>query len=231
MLPRTVRTDPAALAAAEELAARHGLRLAGFETSGITEPTVHEIAAALDETLGKFPFLELDGLAIAELSGGVSRVRYEYAEGPGAWIVLDRAAVGDPAGLPARVGTPSRSGDLSRVFAAQPMYATIVADLGRVAAAAAGPRTSRLVQRTLISEYHRLSGPWDRGDTLAAVTRGYRRWRAQLSGACFTGGRLDPRATSAESFTEVELCGAGACGPAKAVHRLVVERARARSDR
>ncbi|MCP9625438.1 hypothetical protein NMK54_35435 [Nocardia otitidiscaviarum] len=225
-----MRTDPAALAAAEELAARHGLRLAGFDTSGITGPTVHEIAAALDETLGKFPFLELGGLAIAELSGGVSRVRYEYAGGPGAWIVLDRAAVADPAGLPARVGTPARSGDLSRVFAAQPMYATIVADLGQVAAAAAGPRTSRLVQRTLIGEYHRVSGPWDRGDTLAAVTRGYRRWRAQLSGTCFTGGRLDPRATSAESFAEVELCGAGACGPAKAVHRLVVERARARSD-
>ncbi|MFI9415039.1 hypothetical protein [Nocardia gamkensis] len=232
-----IRTDPDAVAAAQELAARHGLRIAGFDTSGISRRTVDEIAAAVDGILGKHPYIELAGIEITDLPGGaVSRVTSaraaQEAEGPvtGERILLDRVTAASQALLEEKVETAIRSGERVAGSGERPMYSTIVHDLGRILEAGAGPRVRQSAHRSLLMEYQRISGPWDRGDTLAAIVRGYRQWRAQLIRACFCGDRFDPRAAVVEGFTEVELRGEGACGPAKVLHRLVVEHARGRSS-
>jgi hypothetical protein len=232
-----VRTDPDAVAAAQALAARHGIRITGFDTSGASKSTVDEIAAAIDGILGSYPFIELAGLEITDLrDGAVSRVVLDRAtdeeKGPvtGGLISLDRVMVANGALLSEKVETAVRSGDRVAGSAERPMYSTIVRDLGRILEAAAGPRVRGSAHRSLIMEYRRVSGPWDRGDTLAAIVRGYRQWRAQLIRACFCGDLFDPRAAVVEGFTEVELRGDRACGPAKVLHRLVVEHARGRSS-
>ncbi|WP_280242573.1 WXG100 family type VII secretion target [Nocardia abscessus] len=232
-----VRTDPSAVAAAQALAARHGFRIAGFDDSGVDRHTVDEIAAAVDGILGKHPFLELAGIEITDLGATtVSRVVWDRTTGeaedpiPGGWILLDRVTVTSRVLLAEKIDSAVRAGQCVAGFEERPMYSTIVRDLGRILEAAAGPRVRGSAHRSLIMEYRRVSGPWDRGDTLAAIVRGYREWRAQLVRACFPGDRFDPRAAVVEAFTEVELRGEGACGPAKVLHRLVVEHARGRSS-
>ncbi|BDT93284.1 hypothetical protein IFM12275_32600 [Nocardia sputorum] len=232
-----VRTDPSAVAAAQELAARHGLRITGFDTSGVLRPTVDQIAAAIDGILGKYPFIELAGIEITDLrDGGVSRVVLDRADDEeneeitGGWILLDRMTLANPALLAEKVETAVRSGERVAGSAEQPMYSTIVRDLGRILAAGTAPGVRQSAHRSLLMEYQRISGPWDREVTLATIVRGYRKWRAQLIRACFRGDRFDPRAAVAEAFAEVELRGEGACGPAKVLHRLVVEHARGRSS-
>ncbi len=232
-----MRTDPAAVAAAHALAARHGLRIVGFESSGVEKHTVDEIAAAVDGILGKYSFLDLGGIEITDLrDAAVSRVVWGRAvdEGQepvtGAWILLDRVVVANPAVLGEKLAAAARSGDRVAGSRERPMYSTIVRDFGRILEAAAGPLVRQLAQRSLIMEYRRISGPWDRRDTLAAIVRGYREWRAQLGRACFAAGRFDARAAVVESFTEVELRGDRACGPAKVLHRLAVEHVRGQSS-
>ncbi|MFE7798457.1 hypothetical protein [Nocardia sp. NPDC057440] len=219
-----VQTDEAAMEAARALAARHGLRIVGFETAGIAESTVHEIAAAIDDILGKYPFLALGGIEITELGGdAVSCVKWDRTAG---WILLDRAVVASPTRIAEIVSAATRSGASVPGAEERPMYSVIVNDLGRIMAAAAGPAARQRAQMSLITEYRRISGPWDRTDTLAQIVAGYRKWRGQLSGRCFSRNQFQAAAALAEAFTEVELCDDGACGPAKVLHHLVVENAR-----
>ncbi|WP_406235158.1 hypothetical protein [Nocardia sp. NBC_01009] len=225
--PKRVATDPAAMEVARQLATRHGLQIVGFETSGVAERTVQEIAAAVDDILGKYPFLKLGGIEISELGDAASDVKWKREAG---WIILDGTVLADPAKLADIVSAATRSGASVPGSDERPMYSTIVNDLGRVMEAAAGPAARKRAHATLIAEYRRISGPWDRTDTLAQIVAGYRKWRAQLSGRCFSGPRFEPRAALIEAFTEVELCGDKACGPAKVLHQLVVETARGRSD-
>ncbi|MFI5538469.1 hypothetical protein ACIA5H_18980 [Nocardia sp. NPDC051900] len=231
-----VRTDPGAVAAVQALAARHGLRIKGFDTSGVSRRTVDEIAAAVDGILGKYPFIEPAGIEITDLTdGAVSHVVLDRGadEGKdpatGGWILLDRVTAANPALLAEKVETAIRFGERVAGSEERPMYSTIVRDLGRILEAGAGPHVRQSAHRSLLMEYQRISGPWDRGDTLASIVCGYREWRAQLTRACFSGARLDPRVAVVEAFTEVELRGDGACGPAKVLHRLVVEHARGQS--
>ncbi|MGO4616386.1 hypothetical protein AB4305_19115 [Nocardia sp. 2YAB30] len=232
-----VETDGAAMAAARTLAARHDLHVVGFDTSGIAETTVHEIAAAIDNILGHYPFLNLGGIEIAELGGGeISRVAWDrpVGEPDGAktapWIQLDRAAAVNPAKVAEILSAAGQSGVSISGSEEQPMYSIIVADLGRILEALAGRQPRQLAQRSLIAEYRRISGPWSGAEPLARVVRGYRQWRSQLSGRSIIRGRFHPREALVVAFAEVELCGEGACGPAKVLHRLVVESARTRSS-
>ncbi|MEV5840121.1 hypothetical protein [Nocardia sp. NPDC052112] len=228
---RPKRTAPAALDVIRELAARHGLRIAGFETSGIEEHTAREIAAAVDDILGKYPFLDLRGIEIADLGGTVSDVVWNRDDArTAAWLVLDRISTSNGTQAAEMTWAATEFRDLAADSSDErPMYSTVARDLGRILESAAGPRIRQLAQRALITEYHRVSGPWDRNDTLAGVVRGYRGWCAQLSGRSFSGNRFDPGAALVEAFAEVELRGENACGPAKVLHRLLVENARARS--
>ncbi|UGT70991.1 hypothetical protein LTT66_13000 [Nocardia gipuzkoensis] len=231
-----VRTDPDAVAAAEALAARHNLRVVGFGDSGVAKHTVDEIAAAVDHILGKYPFVRPAGIEITDLPDGtVSRVVWERTIDEGAdpvvggWILLDRVTAANRVLLAEKVDAAIRSGERVAGSEERPMYSTIVRDLGRILEAGSGPHVRQSAHRSLIMEYRRVSGPWDRGDTLAGVVRGYREWRAQLIRACLSGG-FDPVAAVVEAFTEVELRGEAACGPAKVLHRMVVEHARGQSS-
>ncbi|MQY24380.1 WXG100 family type VII secretion target [Nocardia macrotermitis] len=229
--------DAAALDALRALAARHDLRLTGFDTVPLIEQTVIELVAAVDDILGKYPFLEFAGIGVTELGEHTmsqvlrDRARTERTGArAGPWILLDRKAFTDPRILAEKVSTTAYSGEPMPEFAQRPMYSTIVADLGRVLEAAAGAEPRRLAQRSLIVEYRRISGEWDRHAGLPGVVGGYRRWRAQLSSHAFDDERFRPRAALVAAFAEVELRGANAGAPAKVLHRLVVEHARGRSD-
>ncbi|WP_329409259.1 hypothetical protein OG563_42885 [Nocardia vinacea] len=215
---------PAAAAKARELAARHGLWVAGFDTPGVAESLVDEIAAAVGDMFGKYPFLTLDGIEIVDLAGVVSQVRHD----PATVIALDRTAVIQPATLSEIVCAATHSGHMVAESETRPLYSVMIGCFGRVMAAQAGPRAWQQVQRTLITEYHRINGPWGYDDSLAGVLEGYRGWRAELTGS-FPRGRFESRAALAAAFAEVELRAQQAGGPAKALHRLVVAIARERS--
>ncbi|TLG12113.1 hypothetical protein FEK35_11330 [Nocardia cyriacigeorgica] len=220
-------TDAAALAAAQALAARHDLQLTGFDNSGIAEHTVLELAAAVDDTLAKYPFLRLGGIEITALAGGaVTAVHWDRAD-DGPWISIDRKLAANPDKFDGAVKAALRAGRIPQGSDQRPIYATMVHAIGRVLVAAAGPRAQQLAQRSLITEYRRISGPWD-GVTLAGVVAGYRGWRAELSPNGFRRNQFHPQTALETAFTEVELRGADASGPAKALHRLVVELARGR---
>ncbi|MEU7630364.1 hypothetical protein AB0C34_10310 [Nocardia sp. NPDC049220] len=227
-------TDAQALEAATAMAERHSIQLVGFDTSGIAVATVGEIAAALDDILGKYPFIEVGGIEIGELGGGrISRVRWdrvgaepERDRGDRPWLLLDRVLVANPARLGVHARAAIRSGELAPGSAERLVYSVAVGEFGRILETMAGPHPRRSAQRALITEYHRISGSWAGRDTLARVVAGYRRWRNQLGGGSVTDGRFQPRAALIAAFTEVEVRGPVACGPAKVLHLLVVEGAR-----
>ncbi|MBF6172119.1 hypothetical protein [Nocardia blacklockiae] len=229
----TPPTDPRALDALRALAERHDLRLAGFDTSGVGLQTVGEIAAALDELLGKYPFAELEGLEIAELGGRVAEIRWGRARSEPSpdskpRLLLDRALVANPARLAVAARSDVRAGRALPETVERPIYSAVATAFGRILVGRAGPRPRRSAQRVLITEYHRISGPWSGRDTLAHVVGGYRDWRNQLLDSDFGGH--DATGPLVGAFTEVELRGAEACGPAKVLHLLLVESARGWSD-
>ena len=159
-------TERTAADAARALANRHDLDLVGFDTGDIDEKTVQEIAAAVDTMLERYPFLHLAGIEITELAdGAVSRVVPESARKkaadtkPGARILLDTRAITDHDRLAERIRTTTQSGDSIPEFEARPVYSTMVYAFGRIAETTAGPQARQLAQRSLITEYQRISGP------------------------------------------------------------------------
>ncbi|MEV6341024.1 WXG100 family type VII secretion target [Nocardia vinacea] len=222
-VPQRAETDNEAMRIAREMAARHNLEIRGFETAGIHETTVREMAAALDAVLSRYT-LPLYGIEITDLSGAPVRVENRNtateSDDPAPWIVLDRTAAAN-SHLPGV--TAPRSPNSGRPERA--MYATTVRGLGGAMDIAGGFRARTEAQRTLITEYLRVRGA--KGDTLARVVSGYKRWRGGLSDNCFHNGVFAPAAALAEAFAAVELDGEAASGPAKALHRLLVQMARA----
>lgn len=223
----------------------------------VSRNTAREIAAAVDNILRQYPFLDLCGIEMADLDGTVSRVvrdRPVDDARTAAWIVLDRISTAN-----STVAETIRTATEFRQPAAdssdeRPMHSTVVRELGQILEKAAGPRIRQLAQRAQITEYHRVSGPWDRNNTLAGVVRGYRKWCAQLSGRSFLGNRFQarimggyrwwrdwlggnsiadgwfrPHAALAAAFAEMELRGDDPCGPARVLYRLLIEGARGRS--
>ncbi|MEV3960237.1 hypothetical protein AB0M34_04945 [Nocardia sp. NPDC050193] len=228
---RPAPAEPEALDILDELAARHRLRITGFADSGIDAQAAREIAAAVDDVLGRHQSVDLAGLAVVALPNGqVSCVRWEERADPpsGGWIVFQQLFA-DASDARARVPAGGRwpgSAVAGKVLE-RPMYTIVVHNLGELLVDSAGPDITRRAERTMITEYHRISGPWH-GDTLAAVVRGYRDWRSQLGSAGSATGPLDPRSMLAAGFTEVELRPDTACGPAKVLHRVLVETMRGR---
>ncbi|WP_083889888.1 hypothetical protein [Nocardia pneumoniae] len=230
-----VPTDPVAIEAIWALATKHGLLVQGFDGSGITVDAVAEITSAFDHILGRYPFLEIGGIEIAGLGGKqMSDVEWgrfgtkTVGRRGKPWIQLDRVIAADPALLAEKVDAAIHAGMLTVESANRPIYGSVVNAIGQIMESSAGPRPRRSAQRTLITEYHRLYGPWNKGATLAGVVHGYREWRNRLGGRSIIDGRFQPRSALLAAFAEVELC-ADACQPAKPLHRLLVECARGRS--
>ncbi|MEU7767900.1 hypothetical protein AB0B25_22640 [Nocardia sp. NPDC049190] len=226
-------TDPAALQIAVAMAARHRLWINGFETALVSVHTVGEIAAAVDDMLSKYT-VPLRGIAVTDLAEGApSGLVWEHSASesrttdsptvrPAAWIVLDRTLAADPVAHAEAVRAAIRSGMKVRKCIERVMYSTVVGEFGRLLDGAGGFRAGRHTQRVLIGEYLRVNG----ADAAAAggVISGYRRWRSALPGAVVEGV-FDPHSALSEAFTEVELEGQDASGPAKGLHQLLVSAA------
>ncbi|RDI45337.1 hypothetical protein DFR68_113108 [Nocardia mexicana] len=215
---------------AHEMAVRHNIQIAGFESAGIAASTVEEISRAVDMVLTKYR-IELHGIEITELGGQVSRAESRShagaseavpPEAPELWIVLDSHAAADPAQL--RSGQAQASTRwIDRAGPQRPITVTMLREFGHIADLMGKCRARPTAQRALITEYLRANG----GDeTLARVVSGYRGWRGQLSDYCFDRGVLDPGRGLAEGFAAVELYGGAASAPAKALHRLLIGVAR-----
>ncbi|MGW6331800.1 hypothetical protein [Nocardia rhamnosiphila] len=225
-------TASAVLRIIDELGARYGLRIIGFDTAGLDEPTAREIAAAVDGVLERHRNIDLRGLEIADLGGALparlERPVVTAADRPGtraAHIVLDRAATTDPGTRGASVEVATGGRRPAPGSTERPLYANLVRELGRALAAEGHYAAYRLAQRTLIAEYLRIAGPEHARDPLGRIVSGYRHWRDQLSG-CSPAIRFDPAAASVEAFTEVELHADRASAPAVALHRLLMDTAR-----
>ncbi|MFD0360920.1 hypothetical protein ACFQZZ_05595 [Nocardia sp. GCM10030253] len=192
---------------AREMAVRHDLEIVGFDSAGVDEPTVREIAVAVDELLAKYP-IPLRGIEIAEGGDGMpSRLVRDRVSGagqsgpPATWIVLDKAAVanwGRPAGSIAGTGADRRGDD------ERPVYTTIVREFGRALDTAGNFRARQEAQRTLITESLR-------------------------GGGGFGGGLLDPGKALVEGFTEVVLRGERAGSLATVLHGVLVKMAQVES--
>jgi hypothetical protein len=229
--PAVTTTD--VLALARELAARHNVRTEGFDTPGIGVDTVRELASAVDRMLDAYPFLALGGIEITDLGGAaVSRTEWDRPDadlGRGKqppWLQLDRDAVRNPDEFSEKTSAAQRLDDATPNYTERVVYSAVIGEFGGIMTVAAGPRPLRAAQHFLITEYHRISGPWAGRDTLAQVVGGYRQWRAQLGTAGVAGDTFRPSKALVAAFTEVELHGKAACDPAKVLHRLLLESAR-----
>ncbi len=198
----------------QEMAARYGLTIVGFESAGLDARTAQDIADAVDIVLIRHRTV-LRGIEISEAANSPASVenRGEAAAPVEPWIVLARNAVAGPQ-LPA--GSDGHAG--------RSMYTTVLRALGSAFDLMGGFRARREAQRALIAEYLRLNGT--QGQTLGQVVGGYKRWRAQLGGACFDRGVFVPGNALAEAFIEVESERNAASGPAKVLHRMLVAMAR-----
>ncbi|WP_157228890.1 hypothetical protein [Nocardia brevicatena] len=238
------------------MAERYGLTVVGFDTVGLDSEIARQIADAITTTLDRHPFIGPAGLAVADLPGRAlsqvvsdRHVSYrrdgrralpdssvgdhpspasESSVPSHAWIELSRSALSDPTRFAeawrAEAGTGTWVDEAER----RPVYAVLVRDLGAIAAIAVGPRLRRRVERSLIEEYLRISGARDRRDGPARVVAGYRSWRTQLPKQALTPAGLDPDAALVAAFTQVELGGEPAAGPARVLHRLLIDTARDR---
>ncbi|GAB2561341.1 hypothetical protein GCM10027167_80690 [Nocardia heshunensis] len=181
-----------------------------------------ELATAVDNMIGKYPFLELGGLEITDLSDTVSRVVLRRAAGSGphrAWITLDRACLVDREQLEQRVVGMRRPGRRIAELYKRPMYSTIVADFGRIMVHTAGPGVVRKARRGLIAAADCGAEP---RRTLAGVVAHYRSWLNSLWDSN-SDGPFDPGLALVAAFSEGELCGRGASIPARVLHRLLVD--------
>ncbi|WP_040834232.1 WXG100 family type VII secretion target [Nocardia brevicatena] len=229
--PRVVRTEPEVLRIAGEMATRHGLALVGFDTAGVDEPTVRELAAALDDVLTGHRILDLRVVEIAEMAGGEPAcTRWERilgVDGSAACavrLILNRA----------RPTAPRRSDSDGPAWAPETtvpespagrIYTVVVRELGRALDALGEHNAQRKVQRALIQHFLGVVAPDYRHRSLGRLVYDYRQWRDALAGAG-GAGRFDPESVLVEAFVEV-VSGAGRAGETAGVlHRLLVDAAR-----
>ncbi|MFQ6228630.1 hypothetical protein [Nocardia sp. NPDC002869] len=207
VVPGTGGNPADAVRLAKDMARRHGLRIRGFETAGLETEVVHQIAAALNDLLGKYT-VELYGIEVTEQRDDtIRRERKKAAESgsaepPPVWITLERAELAGPGAVgsgPARRRF-RRSGATGR-----PAYTAVV----RAFAAALD----------------------EAGDYRARQEA----WRILLAGSLSGGpdigaGLLDPGRALVEGFVEAELHGKRAGEPARELHRALLKMAQVESE-
>ncbi|MEV5649560.1 hypothetical protein AB0L57_15035 [Nocardia sp. NPDC052254] len=214
-------TDAEALRIAREMAARHGIEITGFETAGISELTVRDIAAALDAVLGKY-VVGLRGIEITQRPGlhcaVENRCTTIQSDDIEPWIILGSEVAADPDLLPEFPPAAQSAGP-----AARPMFAAITRELGGVLDMTGRYRFRREAQRALITEYLRTTDA--RYEALSRVVDGYRQWRGELGPDCLQHNVFAPDHAMATAFAMVELSGDEAPAPARVLHRMLVSQA------
>ncbi|MFI7667919.1 hypothetical protein [Nocardia sp. NPDC049526] len=217
---------------ARKLAERHDLELVGFDDPSVDGYTIREIAAALDDVLSQYPYVDLRQIAIADSADAATRLEWDWvagATGPEPFtrrIVLDTVVARNPAVFAEYIRTATHSGKLARGSDRRPVYSTMVRELGHALDVAGSFRARQAAQDALIAEFTRTRGTAPRENAATESSSEYEQWRAQLSGYGFHNGRFDPGMAVADAFTEVQINGSEAAPPAKVLHRLLVETAR-----
>ncbi|MET8874540.1 hypothetical protein [Nocardia sp. NPDC004604] len=217
---------------ARKLADRHDLELVGFDDPTVDAYTIREIAAALDDVLTQYPYVDLRQIAIAESAESATRLEWDWvagATGPEPFtrrIVLDTVVARNPSVFAEYIRAATHSGKIARGSDRRPVYSTMVRELGHALDVAGSFRARQAAQDALIAEFTRTRGTASRDHAATASSSEYEQWRAQLSGYGFHNGRFDPGMAVADAFTEVQINGSEAAAPAKVLHRLLVDAAR-----
>ncbi|MEV6139363.1 hypothetical protein AB0L63_25590 [Nocardia sp. NPDC051990] len=217
---------------ARKLADRHDLELVGFDDPTVDGYTIREVAAALDDVLTQYPYVDLRQIAIAESTESATRLEWDWvagATGPEPFtrrIVLDTVVARNPSVFAEYIRTATHSGKIARGSDRRPVYSTMVRELGHALDVAGSFRARQAAQDALIAEFTRTRGTAPREGVDTASSSEYEQWRAQLSGYGFHNGRFDAGMAVADAFTEVQINGSEAATPAKVLHRLLVETAR-----
>ncbi|MFI6361117.1 hypothetical protein ACIBG0_00060 [Nocardia sp. NPDC050630] len=217
---------------ARKLAERHDLELVGFDDPSVDGYTIREIAAALDDVLTQYPYVDLRQIAIAESADAATRLEWDWvagAAGPEPFtrrIVLDTVVARSPAVFAEYIRSATHSGKIARGSDRRPVYSTMVRELGHALDVAGSFRARQAAQDALIAEFTRTRGTAPRDNPTSASSSEYEQWRAQLSGYGFHNGNFDPGMAMADAFTEVQINGCEAAPPAKVLHRLLIDTAR-----
>ncbi|MGW4767738.1 hypothetical protein ACWEO2_06795 [Nocardia sp. NPDC004278] len=203
------------------LAERHGVEVVGFDLPDLEEAVVRQFAAAVDRVLTEYPVIGLDVVAVADLddAGSVkwsSESRDDPASGVARSITLDQRRAREPS----RVADTSDSGAGPEDLV---IYSATVRELGLALDFAGGGVARRKAQRVLIAEYMRLEA--GRYTTLAEVLRGYRRWRAGLTGTTLGVGGFDVSRAVCDAFADVVLHGDKASAPARTLYAVLLDAA------
>ncbi|MGW4767777.1 hypothetical protein ACWEO2_06995 [Nocardia sp. NPDC004278] len=217
---------------ARKLADRHDLELVGFDDPTVDGYTIREVAAALDDVLTQYPYVDLRQIAIAESAESATRLEWDWvagATGPEPFtrrIVLDTVVARNPAVFAEYIRSATHSGKLARGSDRRPVYSTMVRELGHALDVAGNFHARQAAQDALIAEFTRTRGTAASAHAGTGSNSEYEQWRAQLSGYGFHNGSFDPGMAVADAFTEVQINGAEAAAPAKVLHRLLVDTAR-----
>lgn len=218
-------------AIAEDLSARHGFKVTGFDTPGLDTHTVREIAAALDDMLRKYPRAGSDilSLEIGRPTTGEHRwaeTRPHWSgpgEGPlrfGSRLLFSETHAQNPEWAAEMMREAVRAGHLAPGSDLRPVYSTMVHEFGHVLANSGESRAVRAADDVLQRHYARTYGSG--GHSAEA----FERWRAQLPSYSFwVDGRFHPTEAVAEAFTDVELNGTAASEPAQLLHRTLLDAA------
>ncbi|MEV0109730.1 hypothetical protein AB0H42_25800 [Nocardia sp. NPDC050799] len=222
--------DPAIERLARELAERHGVEVTGFDAPDLQLAPVQEFVTAVDRVLTDYPMIVLEIVAVAELEDQLGTVRWAGAppdsEGGARSITLDRRAAQQPQ-APARSSRPpagpqDATADTGETGATtQPdIYTATLRAFGRAFDAAGGGVAHRRAQRVLISEYlNTLPRP---RPALSELVRGYREWRAELSGNATEPSEFDVAEALGVAFAEVVRHGEKAGIQARLLHAVLV---------
>ncbi|MFE9327716.1 hypothetical protein ACIHDR_40020 [Nocardia sp. NPDC052278] len=217
---------------ARKLSDRHDLELVGFDDPTVDGYTIREIAAALDDVLTQYPYVDLRQIVIAESAESATRLEWDWvagATGPEPFtrrIVLDTVVARNPAVFAEYIRSATHSGKLARGSDRRPVYSTMVRELGHALDVAGSFRARQAAQDALIAEFTRTRGTILRENVDTASSSEYEQWRAQLSGYGFHNGRFDAGMAVADAFTEVQINGSEAAAPAKVLHHLLIDTAR-----
>jgi hypothetical protein len=216
--------------AADRLRDDLGLELSGFDDD-LDPDVLAEIAAAAERVLGAYPWLDVRGIAIAELPRNHwAQTVWDWEAGPTGpavfveRIVLSTRAARNPDALAEAVSTATESGYLTRGSQQRPVYSTVIREFGHAMDAAGRFQARGTARRALVAAYVGAE-PQTPDRSLARVVSGFRQWRDLLPGHGFPHGRFHPGTALAEAFTEVALHGDAASEPSTVLHRVLVEQA------
>lgn len=222
--------DPAIERLARALAERHGVEVTGFDAPDLQLAPVQEFVTAMDRVLTDYPMIVLETVAIAELDDELGTVRWAGAppdsEGGARSITLDLRAAQQPQPPARSPQTPAHPQDASADTeesgeTTQPdIYTATLRAFGRAFDAAGDGVAHRRAQRVLISEY--LSTQPRPRPALSEVVRGYREWRAELSGNATEPSEFDVAEALGVAFAEVVQHGEKAGIQARLLHAVLV---------